>query len=467
MPQDNPKSRLPAPILLIGGLLIVIILLTLTLRRSRESANEPAAGKSPVRPASNSSATLWPGPLRHPPSASSGTNSAEAILARKMTQFSKKQRAIFEALAKKHNVTVPDDVKRFFDAVDANNWEEAHALFKALREPGYDGAPGREDLRPFWRPILDTYGAMEMAQRMPAQEYLDYGNAVLGSLKPGMIYVGGTDSGMFIPNMMNATSDGDQHIVFTQNALADNTYLDYLSYLYGDQLKTLTADQSQQAFSAQQNGGRRQRRYQHDQQFPDEPKQLLPGENITVTDGKVSVSGQTAVMAINENLFQRLVLQNPGVSFAIEQSFPFNSTYPGAIPLGPIMQVGNPVAALGLSPDTAQQAVSYWQNTTQQLLANPEAAGSADTLKTYSHDATTQADMLAANQQPGAAEQTYNLASQLSPTNFEAIAGLSTVLYQNGQSDQAIQILNDFAQRNPNQQTAVDRQRTTLTTAKR
>ena len=465
--NDHKSLRMFSPTMLwLGGLLAAGIALLLLLRHPNKSDGEPGAAKSTTKSSAGSaSSTLWPGPLRHTPSASSGTNSAEAILARKMTRFSQKERAIFEALAKKHNVPVPDAVKRFFDAVDAGNWDEAHALFKALQEPGNPSGTPLADIRPFWRPIQDTWGAVMMAQRMPAQEYLDYGNAVLGSLKPGMIYVGGTDSGMFIPNMLNATSDGDQHVVLTQNALADSSYLDYLSYLYGDQLKTLTADQSQQAFSQYMEDA--QRRYQHDQQFPDEPKQLLPGENITVTDGKVSVSGQTAVMAINENLFQRLVLQNPGVSFAIEQSFPFSSTYPGAVPLGPIMQVGSPVAALGLSPDTAQQAVSYWQNTTQQLLANPEAAGSADTLKTYSHDATTQADMLAANQQPGAAEQTYNLASQLSPTNFEAIAGLSTVLYQNGQPDQAIQILNDFAQRNPAQQAAVNQQRSTLTAMKK
>ena len=444
----------------LSGLLVAGIVVLLLLRHSNGSVNEANNTKATAKTSAGASSALWPGSIRHTPAASSNATSAEVILARKMTQFSKKQRDVVEALAKKHNTTMPDTVKQFFDAVDAGNWEEVRTLFKALQDPAKSGSMPRDDIRPFWRPILDAYGAMEMAQRMPAQEFLDYGNAVLGSLKPGMVYVGGTDSGMFIPNMMNATSDGDQHVVLTQNALADSSYLDYLSYLYGDQIKTLTADQSQQAFSKYMEDA--QRRLQHDQQFPDEPKQVLPGENITSTDGKLSISGQVAVMAINENLFQMLVQQNPDLTFGIEQSFPFKTTYAGAVPLGPIMQVGGAGNAAGLSPDTAQQAVSYWQNTTQQLLANPEAAGSADTLKTYSHDAVTQADMLAANQQPDAAEQAYSFASQLSPTNFEAIAGLSTVLYQNGKSDQAIQILNDFAQKNPTQQAAVDRQRTTL-----
>jgi hypothetical protein len=31
-----------------------------------------------------------------------------------------------------------------------------------------------------------------------------------------MAYAGGTDPGCFIPTMLNETTDGEQHIVFTQ-----------------------------------------------------------------------------------------------------------------------------------------------------------------------------------------------------------------------------------------------------------
>jgi hypothetical protein len=462
--RERPKSFPPITIW-IGGLLAVCIVLLLFLRHSNEPDNKPAAGKQTAHPASSASPTL-PNFVRHAAKvAPSDPASAEAVLHRKMTQFSQKQRDIVESLAQKHNVAVPDSVKRFFDAVDAGDWDQAQAIYKTLHYPQSLSTPGSEDLRPFWRPIQDTWGAVMMAQKMPAQEYLDYGNAVLGSLKPGTVYVGGTDPGMFIPNMLNATSDGDQHIVLTQNALADSSYLDYLSTLYGGQLKMLTTDQSAQAFQDYLQDA--QKRLQHDQQFPDEPKQLLPGEDVKMDNGRVAVSGQVAVMAINENLFQMLMQNNPDVTFAIEQSWSFKSTYAGATPLGPIMQLGAPGSSSGFSSDTAQQAVTYWQNTTQQLLANPEAAGSSDTLLTYSHDAVTQAEMLAAHNFSAEAEQAYNLASQLAPTNFEPIAGLTTVLYQNGKSDQAIQVLNDFAQRNPNQQAAVDRQRTTLTAIKK
>jgi hypothetical protein len=81
----------------------------------------------------------------------------------------------------------------------------------------------------------------------PAQKLLDYGNATLESLRPGMVYVGGTDPGFFIPMLVNETGDDERHIVLTQNGLADPSYLDYINDIYGDRIATLTQDDRQHA----------------------------------------------------------------------------------------------------------------------------------------------------------------------------------------------------------------------------
>src|SRR5215813_2460423 len=84
---------------------------------------------------------------------------------------------------------------------------------------------------------------------------------------------------------------------------------------------------------------KKKKRLQHDQQFPDEPKQVRPGEDIRMVDGKAQVSGQVAVMDINERLLETLMHKNPDLSFAIQESFPFKDTYADAVPLGPIMEL--------------------------------------------------------------------------------------------------------------------------------
>ena len=136
---------------------------------------------------------------------------------------------------------------RFFDALDAGDWDETARLFRSLRDD-LDGPDG-SDLHKYWRAVLEAYGAAEQVHLWPPQQLLDYGNGILDSLRPGMVYIGGTDPGCFICTMLNETTGGEQHLTLTQNALADSSYLDYLTAIYGDSLKVPTQEESQNAYS--------------------------------------------------------------------------------------------------------------------------------------------------------------------------------------------------------------------------
>ena len=87
-----------------------------------------------------------------------------------------------------------------------------------------------------------------------------------------------------------------------------------------------------------------QRRLQHDMQFPNEPKQIKPGEDVRVVDNRVSVSGQVAVMAINGLLTKIIFDKNPTNEFFVEESFPLDWMFPYLTPYGIIMKINrNPV----------------------------------------------------------------------------------------------------------------------------
>src|SRR4029079_10157946 len=113
---------------------------------------------------------------------------------------------------------------------EAGRWEEMQALFDSMRARRKQQPPAR-DLDAIWAPIHDTLGVAQETQKWPAQKLLDYGNAVLDALRPGMVYVGGTDPGRFIPTLLNETSDGERHGVLTEHARAAGSYLEYLSFL--------------------------------------------------------------------------------------------------------------------------------------------------------------------------------------------------------------------------------------------
>ena len=380
-------------------------------------------------------------------------STAEEIVATKVSQFARDRRQILYTLARRKQMDVPGDVERFFDAVERGHWEEIEASFKLLSGTAPDSSrpPGVQEL---WSVILDTFGAAEQAHLLPAQKLLDYGHAVLDSLRPGMVYVGGTDPGRWVPELLNDTSDGERHIVITQNGLADKSYQEYVDLLYGGQLATFTEEESARAFQDYVADARK--RLEHDQQFPDEPKQVRPGETVSMVDGRAQVSGQVAVMAINEKLLQTLLEKNPSFEFALQESFPLKGTYPEAAPLGPIMELRAQDRQDNFPAEQAAQSVDYWRATTQRLLSDPEATTSPETLKTYSHDVTAQANLLAAHNYTAEAEQAYRLSSQLWPGNPEPVRGIAEILSLTGRPDEARRLVENFGRTYPDQRAALE-----------
>jgi len=443
----------------IGVGCLLITLLFLSLFRSGAPAL-PGSANVPQTPATDADSPrarrATGARLSHSRSNSEPARTAEEIVAGKLAQFARSRREIVHGLARRAKVQVPDEVERFFDAVEAGDWDEIKARFDAFhRFDGGDDAPGRRPgMESLWPAILETFGTADTVHHWPAQKLLDYGDAVLGSLRPGMVYVGGTDPGRFIPTLLNERSEGERRIVLTQNALADSSYLHYLSFLYADRFATLTPEDSQRAF--QNYMADAQKRLQHDQQFPGEPKQIRPGEDVKLIDGRLQVSGQIAVMSINEGLLQRLLQKNPDLSFALEESFPLKSTYADAALLGPIMELRAQDGQNALTAERAVQSLDYWRTTMQRMLADPEASGSPETLKTWSKLAVGQANLFADRNYTAEAEQTYRLSMEIWPRNIESVGNLSGLLNRTGRAEEARRLVEDFVRNNSDLTSALE-----------
>jgi tetratricopeptide (TPR) repeat protein len=409
--------------------------------------------------------------------------SAEEIVAGKVVRFSQGRRTLARGMAARFKVSVPDEVARFFDAAEAGRFDELNARFKTLQQMRQQG-PDAEALQTLWGPILETLLIAENAHDWPPQKLLDYGNSILNSLQPGMVYVGGTDPGRGIPTLLNATGDGEQHIILTQNALADASYLQYVNFLYGDQMVQLTPDEAKQGFDSYVADARQ--RLLHDTQFPGEPPQVLPGEDIRFADppgagadtlgpgwnatwslsadadpfatggaqptGQVLVSGQVAVMAINERLLQTIMDQNPNLSFALEESFPLKSTYADASVLGPLMALRAGDSS-PLTADAATQAVDYWRNLAQSLNADPDPSDVSAPERTWSKMAVAQGNLLADHQFTDQAAQAYGIALQICPYNPEAVFSYAGLLTAQGRWQDAAAVVQTALQADPaNQQ---------------
>lgn len=433
-PADSSRLgiRLVGLVLLAGLLLTVVALL-------RPSPPPPPALPMDSAPVPMTATRSDRGRVASAPArefTASPARSAPEIVAEKLGQFTRHRETLVAALAKKFDVAVPPEVARFFAAVQADNWPETTNLFAHLKQnvQGQDRLPGLEHL---WPAILETYGVAEQTHLWPAQQLLDYGNAVLTSLRPDMIYVGGTDEGRFIPTLLSETSAGEHHIVLTQNALADGSYLEYLHFQYADKMNPLTAEDSQTGFQNYLADARK--RAQHDRDFPNEPKQLRPGEDVRIDDNRVQVSGQVAVMSVNERLLTTLLQKNPELSFVLEESFPLKSFYGAATTLGPVTELRATDSATALTAERAAQTIDYWRNTTPAVLAAIDPASAPR--EAYTKMILGQANLFADRQLAGAAEQAYQLATDLSPANAEAVFSYVKLLTDQKRFTEARQVV--------------------------
>jgi predicted Zn-dependent protease len=157
-------------------------------------------------------------------------------------------------------------------------------------------------------------------------------------------------------------------------------------------------------------------------------------------------------MAMNNILMQSLLQQNPDLSFAMEESFPMQSSYAGASPLGPVFELRS---GDSMTADVAGQVVNYWQNQAQNLQAAGETSSAV--LQAYAHDAVAQGNLLANNNYAAEAGQAYQTAIDICPGSVEPVMRLANLLVQQGQLDQAGQVLDTFIANSPQpNQTVID-----------
>jgi thioredoxin-like negative regulator of GroEL len=112
-----------------------------------------------------------------------------------------------------------------------------------------------------------------------------------------------------------------------------------------------------------------QRRLQHDTQFPNEPRQIKPGEDVHIDNGRVQVSGQVAVMSINGLLTKVIFDKNPDHEFYVEESFPLDWMYPYLTPFGVIMKINrHPVTEL--SQEVIDKDHVFWSQFSSRTIGN-------------------------------------------------------------------------------------------------
>jgi len=272
-----------------------------------------------------------------------------------LKQFLAAQEMQARALAKQDGNKLPSEFDAFYQAAETGDWQDATNLFKKMAKR-LDGDSSL--LGSWWSATLDAYGVFVVFP--PGDKYaIAFGNDIIQSIPPGSIYFGGADPGRFVVTaLMESHADGKPFFALSQNPLADVTYLHYLRAMYGGKIHAPTDEDLQKSFQDYTTDAKR--RLAHDQQFSNEPKQLMPGEEVRLdTNGQIRLSGQMNVIGIRELLTKTIFDNNPDREFYVVEGFPLDWMYPYLEPHGLIMKIDRqPLSTL--SDEIVQRDSDYW-----------------------------------------------------------------------------------------------------------
>jgi tetratricopeptide (TPR) repeat protein len=216
--------------------------------------------------------------------------------------------------------------------------------------------------------LVDGAGDENALRRALAVDF----NAIL---KIGSIYDAERFKGIRLPRLIVEAMDWNNipaTVIRLNRRMIEEAYpgdiVKSLGGVYPDtEIATPTPEDSDRCFHEYIEDA--QRRLQHDTQFPNEPRQVRPGEEVKVENNHVQVSGQTAVMGINGLLTKVIFDKNPDHEFYEEESFPLDWMYPYLTPFSVIMKI-NRKPLPEITQDIIDKDHAFWSRFSERTIGN-------------------------------------------------------------------------------------------------
>ncbi len=250
-------------------------------------------------------------------------------------------------------------------------------------------------------------------------------------METNAIYFGGTDPGRFVPtHLIYCMKVRPDVYLITQNALADNTYMNVMRDLYGDMIWIPSQQDSNFAFQ----------KYVEDVQAG----RIPAGADVQFENGRVSVQGVQGVMMINGILCRMIFEANKNThAFYVEESYVIPWMYPYLEPHGLIMKI-NSEPLPSLTQEMIGNDHKFWDWYTKRLLANPKFLRDVVARKTFSKLRGALAGIYAFRRNYPEAEYAFKQAIDLYPLSPEANFRLADIYMQQRRFSDARVLIQDF-----------------------
>jgi tetratricopeptide (TPR) repeat protein len=282
---------------------------------------------------------------------------------------------------------------------------------------------------------LEGYKIIQ-AELLPGEEATYPTPGYPPAMETNAIFFGGTDPGRFVPTYM-IYSGGVRSDVYliTQNALADNTYMNVMRDLYGDSIWIPAQMDSNAAFQ----------RYVQDVQAG----RIAAGADVSFEGGRVSVQGVQGVMTINGILCRMIFEANKSKhAFYVEESYVIPWMYPYLEPHGLIMKL-NSQTIPNLSPETVKNDRNFWDWYSKRLTGNEKFRRDVVARKTFSKLRSAIAGIYAYRRMFDEAEYAFKQAIDLYPLSPEANFRLADIYMQQFRFTDARKVIESFLVEDP------------------
>jgi tetratricopeptide (TPR) repeat protein len=224
--------------------------------------------------------------------------------------------------------------------------------------------------------------------------------------------------------------------LITQNALADNTYMNVMRDLYGDQIWIPTPQDTNRAF----------------QSYVEDVRAGRIPQNAAVTvdkSGKVSVQGVQGVMEINGIISKAIFEMNKAKhAFYVEESYVIAWMYPYLEPHGLIMKI-NKEPLPSLTTEMVKNDTEFWNWYANRLLNNRKFQRDSVARKSFSKLRCAIAGLYAYRRMFNEAEAAFRQAVNLYPGSPEANFRLADLYLQSGRFADAKEIMKKNLEQDP------------------
>jgi tetratricopeptide (TPR) repeat protein len=256
------------------------------------------------------------------------------------------------------------------------------------------------------------------------------------AMEQGAIFFGGTDPGRFVPTYMIYSADVRPDVfLITQNALADNTYMNVMRDLYGNEIWIPSMADSAKAFQS----------YIDDVRTGKRPTNA----GVHVENGRVQISGVLGVMEVNGILAKNIFdYNNYKHAFYVEESYVIRWMYPYLEPHGLIMKINHDRLAR-LTPTMVNNDTDFWDWYTRRLTTNRKFMRDIVARKSFSKLRSAIAGLYASRGLRLEAETAFQESRKLYKLSPEANFRLAEVYMRSHQIDKAIAIIHEFQKMDP------------------